>query len=87
MPRLAVHRDHIGRFAKAPPPKPRPWYRVTVQLPRLFKPRGPWRETWAQAAQDAVDEGLGSWDRRAETYVLPVPAVIQVADSIDRPPD
>ncbi|KKC24436.1 hypothetical protein [Sphingomonas sp. SRS2] len=84
-------RDSLGRFARRPDPpvkpKPKTWHRVTVRLPRLFKPRGPWRESRGDAEQDAVAAGLGHFDRREQKIILPVPAEIQTTVSMHRPPD
>lgn len=84
-------RDSLGRFARRPTPpekpKPKTWHRAAVRLPALFRPRGPWRETRAEAVKDAVAAGLGHYDRVERDYILPVPAEIQTTESFDRPPE
>ena len=92
MPRPAApYRDEwTGRFARRPappPPEPPTWYRVVVRLPALFRPRGPWRQSRADALADAVAEGLGHFDRYERRIILPVPAEIEMAVGFDRPPD
>lgn len=85
------YRDSLGRFTSRPEPtakpKPKTWHRAAVRLPKLFRPRGPWRETRVEAVQDAVAAGLASFDRREQDYILPVPAVIDTTESFECPAD
>lgn len=72
----AIHRDGWGRFAPEPPPqppKPVPRYRVTV----FGQPRGPWRESYADAMGDAIDMELASYDRSRREHFLAVPVSIE----------
>ncbi len=87
---LSYRDPWTGRYAREPePPKAKPptWHRVVVRLPALFRPRGPWRRSQADAIQDAVDVGLGHFDRFEQKVILPVPAEIQTVESFDRPAD
>lgn len=91
MPRVDTYRDPwtgcYAREPEPPPAKPATWHRVVVRLPAIFRPRGPWRRSRADAERDAVDVGLGHFDRFEQKVILPVPAEIQTTLSVDRPAD
>lgn len=48
-------------------------YRVTV----FDKPRGPWRDTFDHAKNDANAAGLASYDESRREYFIAVPVAIQ----------
>lgn len=48
-------------------------YRVTV----FDEPRGPWRDTFDHAKDDAIAAGLASYDESEGEYYLAVPVSIE----------
>lgn len=80
-----------GRFAQRPeppaPPKLRSWYRVVVDRGRQRVPRGPWRDEWAEAMQDAIELELTCYDRSRREHYLAVPVAIASRSGVERPAD
>ncbi|MCP3735646.1 hypothetical protein M9979_12255 [Sphingomonas sp. RP10(2022)] len=52
---------------------PRTRYRVIV----FENPRGPWRDTFDEAKDDAIVAGLASYDESRREYYLAVPVAIE----------
>ena len=48
-------------------------YRVTV----FDDPRGPWRDSFDEAKDDAIAGGLASYDQSRREYFLAVPVAIE----------
>jgi len=48
-------------------------HRVTV----FGDPRGPWRDSFAEAKWDAIQQHLASWDSEAREHFLAVPVAIE----------
>jgi hypothetical protein len=60
-------------------PDPKHQHRVTV----FGEPRGPWRDSFAEAKWDAIQQELASWDSEAREHFLAVPVAIQKRRRID----
>ena len=41
------------------------------------EPRGPWRDSFAEAKWDAIQQELASWDSEAREHFLAVPVAIE----------
>ena len=54
-------------------PDPKRQHRVTV----FGEPRGPWRDSFAEAKWDAIQQHLASWDSEAREHFLAVPVAIE----------
>jgi len=54
-------------------PDPKNEHRVTV----FDEPRGPWRDSFAEAKWDAIQQHLASWDGEAREHFLAVPVAIE----------
>jgi len=54
-------------------PDPKHQHRVTV----FGEPRGPWRDSFAEAKWDAIQQELASWDSEAREHFLAVPVAIE----------
>lgn len=66
-------RDGRGRFVPPPSaPIEQEQFRVTV----FGTPRGPWRNSRAEATRDAIAGDLASWDASRREHYLAVPVAI-----------
>jgi hypothetical protein len=54
-------------------PDPKNEHRVTV----FGEARGPWRDSFAEAKWDAIQQHLASWDGEAREHFLAVPVAIE----------
>lgn len=54
-------------------PDPKHEHRVTV----FGEPRGPWRDSFAEAKWDAIQQELAGWDSAAREHFLAVPIAIE----------
>ena len=54
-------------------PNSRYEYRVTV----FREPRAPWRDSFAEAKWDAIQQELASWDDTAKEHFIAVPVAIE----------
>jgi hypothetical protein len=55
------------------PPHPTLQFRCVV----FGDPRGPWRESRAEAERDAIDQGIASWDDERGEWFLAVPVDVE----------
>ena len=71
------HRDALGRFEKAPPPKPRTEYRIVTIAGGQVTREWPWRDSERRAMDDAVNAKVASYDETAREWYLAVPVSLQ----------